>query len=394
MTATPIPRTLHMALGGMKDLSIIATPPVDRLAVRSFVMPTDPVVLREALMREHYRGGQSFYVCPRISDQAKLREDLQKLVPELKIGVANGQMPARDLEQVMTDFYDRKVDILLATNIIESGLDIPTANTLIIHRADQFGLAQLYQLRGRIGRAKVRGYAYFTVPASRTLAETAERRLQVIQSLDGLGAGFQLASHDLDIRGAGNLLGEEQSGQIREVGFELYNHMLEEAVQQLRAKGAQAEAESTDWTPQITIDAAALMPESYIGDLDLRLSMYRRLASLETQDELEAFAAELIDRFGKLPPETEHLLQLVAIKQLCKAANVAKLDAGPKGVVLTFRDNRFAKPEALVRVIGESRGQMRVRPDHKLVLLRETASPAERLKAARKIAGDLARLAA
>ena len=282
MTATPIPRTLHMALGGMKDLSIIATPPVDRLAVRSFVMPTDPVVLREALMREHYRGGQSFYVCPRISDQAKLREDLQKLVPELKIGVANGQMPARDLEQVMTDFYDRKVDILLATNIIESGLDIPTANTLIIHRADQFGLAQLYQLRGRIGRAKVRGYAYFTVPASRTLAETAERRLQVIQSLDGLGAGFQLASHDLDIRGAGNLLGEEQSGQIREVGFELYNHMLEEAVQQLRAKGAQAEAESTDWTPQITIDAAALMPESYIGDLDLRLSMYRRLASLET----------------------------------------------------------------------------------------------------------------
>src|SRR4051794_12057793 len=394
MTAPPIPRTLHMALGGIKDLSIIATPPVDRLAVRSFIMPTDPVVLREALMREHYRGGQSFYVCPRISDQAKLREDLQKLVPELKIGVANGQMPARDLEQVMTDFYDRKVDILLATNIIESGLDIPTANTLVIHRADQFGLAQLYQLRGRIGRAKVRGYAYFTVPASRALAETAERRLQVIQSLDGLGAGFQLASHDLDIRGAGNLLGQEQSGQIREVGFELYNHMLEEAVQQLRAKGAQAEAESTDWTPQITIDAAALMPESYIGDLDLRLSMYRRLASLETQDELEAFAAELIDRFGRLPPETEHLLQLVAIKQLCKAANVAKLDAGPKGVVLTFRDNRFAKPEALVRVIGESRGQMRVRPDHKLVLLRETASPAERLKAARKIAGDLARLAA
>ena len=238
MTATPIPRTLHMALGGMKDLSIIATPPVDRLAVRSFVMPTDPVVLREAIMREYYRGGQTFYVCPRISDQMRLREDLAKLVPELKLGVANGQMPARDLEEVMGDFYDRKVDLLIATNIVESGLDIPTANTLIVHRAELFGLAQLYQLRGRIGRAKVRGYAYFTVPSDRGLAETAEKRLQVIQSLDGLGAGFQLASHDLDIRGAGNLLGEEQSGQIREVGFELYNHMLEEAVAELRQRGA------------------------------------------------------------------------------------------------------------------------------------------------------------
>jgi transcription-repair coupling factor (superfamily II helicase) len=395
MTATPIPRTLHMALGGMKDLSTIATPPVDRLAVRTFVMPADPVALREAIMREYYRGGQTFYVCPRISDQARLRDDLRKLVPELKVGVANGQMPARDLEQVMNDFYDRKLDLLLATNIVESGLDIPTANTLIVHRADLFGLAQLYQLRGRIGRAKVRGYAYFTVPSERGLAETAERRLQVIQSLDGLGAGFQLASHDLDIRGAGNLLGDEQSGQIREVGFELYNHMLEEAVTALRQSGSGGEAgDGVEWTPQITIDAAALMPESYIGDLDLRLSMYRRLASLETNEELEGFAAELIDRFGKLPPETDHLLQLVAIKQLCKQANIAKLDAGPKGVVVAFRDNRFANPDRLVRWIGDSRGQTKVRPDHKLVLLRETKSPGERLKAARKLAGELAGLAA
>ena len=395
MTATPIPRTLHMALGGMKDLSIIATPPVDRLAVRSFVMPTDPVVLREAIMREYYRGGQTFYVCPRISDQMRLREDLAKLVPELKLGVANGQMPARDLEEVMGDFYDRRIDLLIATNIVESGLDIPTANTLIVHRAELFGLAQLYQLRGRIGRAKVRGYAYFTVPSERGLAETAEKRLQVIQSLDGLGAGFQLASHDLDIRGAGNLLGDEQSGQIREVGFELYNHMLEEAVAELRQRGLGEEASGAgDWTPQITIDAAALMPETYIGDLDLRLSMYRRLASLETAEELEAFAAELIDRFGKLPPETEHLLQLVGIKQLCKQANIQKLDAGPKGIVLAFRENRFARPERLVQLIADSRGQMRVRPDHRLVMLRETKSPGDRLKAARKVAGDLAALAA
>jgi transcription-repair coupling factor (superfamily II helicase) len=382
----------------MRDLSIIATPPVDRLAVRSFVMPADPVVLREAILREHHRGGQSFYVCPRISDQAKLKADLEKLVPEVRIGVANGQMPARELEAVMGDFYDRRLDLLVATNIIESGLDIPTANTLVVHRADLFGLAQLYQLRGRIGRSKVRGYAYFTVPANKAMAETAERRLGVIQSLDGLGAGFQLASHDLDIRGAGNLLGDEQSGQIREVGFELYNHMLEEAVSALRerpAEGGDDGAEGpAEWTPQITVDAAALMPESYIGDLDLRLAMYRRLAHLTTPEELDGFAAELVDRFGKMPDETRQLLELVAIKQLCRRANVAKLDAGPKGIVVAFRENRFQKPERLVRLIGESRGQMKVRPDHKLVLLRETKSPAERLKAARKLVGELAQLAA
>jgi transcription-repair coupling factor (superfamily II helicase) len=395
MTATPIPRTLHMALGGMRDLSIIATPPIDRLAVRTFIMPADPVVLREALMRERYRGGQSFFVCPRISDQGRLRQDLEKLVPELKLAIANGQMPAADLDRVMGDFYDRKLDLLIATNIIESGLDIPTANTLIVHRADQFGLAQLYQLRGRVGRSKVRGYAYFTVPSNKALADAAERRLAVIQSLEGLGAGFQLASHDLDIRGAGNLLGEEQSGQIREVGFELYNHMLEEAVAELRAKAVAEPVEApSDWRPQITIDAAAMMPESFIGDLDLRLAMYRRLAGLATPEELEAFAAELIDRFGKLPPETEQLLQLVAIKQLCRKANVAKLDAGPKGIVLAFHENRFARPERLIRLIAESKGQMKVRPDHKVVVLRETKSPTERLKTAKTLMGELAQLAA
>ena len=391
MTATPIPRTLHMALGGMKDLSIIATPPVDRLAVRSFVMPTDPVVIREALLREHHRGGQSFYVCPRVSDQAKLKADLDKLVPELSIAVANGQMAVRDLEAVMNGFYEGRTDVLLATNIVESGLDIPRANTLIVHRADRFGLSQLYQLKGRVGRAKVRAYAYFTVPAQRILRETAERRLQVIQSLEGLGAGFQLASHDLDIRGAGNLLGQEQSGQIKEVGFELYNQMLEEAVASLKADpDAQAE---TGWTPQITIDASALMPEDYIGDLDLRLTMYRRLAKLETPDEIDDFAAELADRFGPLPDATKHLLDIVAIKGQCKRANVQKLDAGPRGIVLTFRDNRFTRPERLVDWITRSKGNLRVRPDHKLVVLRETTSPKERLKAARRVVDELARLA-
>ena len=393
MTATPIPRTLHMALGGMKELSIIATPPVDRLAVRSFVMPVDPVVLREAILREYHRGGQTFYVCPRIKDQPKLKEELEKLVPEVKVAIANGQMAAKDLEDVMSDFYDRKLDVLLATNIVESGLDIPTANTLIVHRADLFGLSQLYQLKGRVGRSKVRGYAYFTVPANKILQETAEKRLHVIQSLEGLGAGFQLASHDLDIRGAGNLLGDEQSGHIKEVGFELYNHMLQEAVASLKAAG-DAEAEASDWTPQITIDAAALMPESYIADLDLRLAMYKRLASLEEPQDIEDFAAELIDRFGPVPPETEHLLQIVAIKQLCRKANVQKLDVGPKGVVLAFRDNTFAEPARLIQQIASSKGQMRVRPDHKLVVMKDTKSPTDRLKAARKVVDDLARLAA
>ncbi|MCB1969234.1 MAG: transcription-repair coupling factor, partial [Geminicoccaceae bacterium] len=360
----------------------------------TFVTPVDPVILREALLREHHRGGQSFYVCPRVSDQAKLKEDLARLVPEIRVAVANGRMPPRDLEEVMAAFYDRKVDLLLATNIIESGLDIPTANTLIVHRSDMFGLSQLYQLRGRVGRSKVRGYAYFTVPTSKILQDTAERRLQVIQSLDGLGAGFQLASHDLDIRGAGNLLGDEQSGHIREVGFELFNHMLEEAVAAIKSRSQGEGAPASEWTPQITVDAAALMPDSYIGDLDLRLAMYRRLAGLESSQEIEDFAAELIDRFGPLPEETEHLLQIIAIKQLCRKANVQKLDVGPKGVVLAFHDNTFPRPERLVSHIGQSRGLMRVRPDHRVVILRETSTPKDRLKIARKVVDELARLAA
>ncbi|NBB70487.1 MAG: transcription-repair coupling factor, partial [Alphaproteobacteria bacterium] len=396
MTATPIPRTLQMSLGGLKDLSIIATPPVDRLAVRSFVMPVDQVVIREALLREHFRGGQSFYVCPRIEDQAKLADDLKKLVPELKIGVANGRMNAKDIEEVMVAFDDGTVDVLLATNIIESGLDIPRANTLIVHRADLFGLSQLYQLRGRIGRGKVRGYAYFTVPANRVLRETAERRLKVMETIDGLGAGFQVASHDMDIRGHGNLLGEAQSGHIKEVGFELYHQLLQDALEARRAEGLGEVPETGDegWTPQITIDVAAMMPEAYVADLDLRLSLYRRLAALETGEEVEAFAAELIDRFGPLPHETDNLLALVRLKQTCKRANVEKLDAGPKGLVLAFRGNQFSHPERLVPLIADSRGRIRVRPDHRLVLSQEIGSPAERLARAQSFVQQLADLAA
>jgi len=392
LTATPIPRTLQLALTGVRDLSIIASPPVDRLAVRTFVAPFDPLVVREALLRERYRGGQSFYVCPRIEDLAGAKEFLDKNVPEVRVAVAHGQMPAAVLEDIMTAFYDGKYDVLLSTTIIESGLDIPTANTLIVHRADMFGLAQLYQLRGRVGRSKSRAYALFTLPPEKKITAQAERRLKVLQSLDTLGAGFQLASHDLDIRGAGNLLGEEQSGHIKEVGFELYQQMLEEAVAALRAGGAEPIADK--WSPQITIGTPVLIPEDYVADLSVRLGLYRRLADLEDEREIEAFGAELVDRFGKLPIEVEHLLKIVAIKSLCRRANVEKVEAGPKGCSIIFRDNSFAEPERLVAYIRDQGPAARVRPDMKVIFFDNWETPEERLKGTTAILRDLAGLAA
>ncbi|HEX3429761.1 MAG TPA: transcription-repair coupling factor [Rhizomicrobium sp.] len=391
LTATPIPRTLQLALSGVRDLSLITTPPIDRLAVRTFVTPFDALTLREALLREHYRGGQSFYVCPRIADLPDAMDFLRHTIPEVKAAIGHGQMPAAALEDVMTAFYDGKIDVLVSTNIIESGLDIPTANTLVVHRADRFGLSQLYQLRGRIGRSKQRAYAYLTTPADQKLTETAERRLQVLQSLDQLGAGFSVASHDLDIRGAGNLLGEEQSGHVREVGIELYQEMLEEAVSQLRT-GAPAEAED-EWSPQINIGTSVLIPESYVPDLDVRMALYRRLAGIETRAEIDAFAAELIDRFGALPEEVAHLLDVVAIKALCRLAQVEKIEAGPKGATLTFRNNLFPNPGGLVRLIAEHQATMRVRPDQKVVIARNWPTPELRLKGVESTLAQLVRIA-
>ena len=392
LTATPIPRTLQLALSGVRDLSLIATAPIDRLAVRTFVTQFDPLTIREALLREHYRGGQSFYVAPRIADLREAEEFLKATVPEVKASVAHGQMAASALEDVMTAFYDRRIDVLVSTNIVESGLDIPTANTMVVHRADMFGLSQLYQLRGRIGRGKQRAYAYLTTPTDKKLTETAERRLQVLQSLDQLGAGFSVASHDLDIRGAGNLLGEEQSGHVREVGIELYQEMLEEAVSQMRA-GAAAEEIADQWSPQINIGASVLIPESYVTDLNVRMSLYRRLATIETREEIERFAAELIDRFGKLPEEVQHLFAIVAIKQLCRVAQVEKIEAGPKGGTIAFRNNQFPNPLALVRLISQHQGTMKVRPDQRIVVTRDWPTPEARLKGAQALVGQLAKLA-
>ncbi len=391
LTATPIPRTLQLALTGVRELSIIASPPVDRLAVRTSVSPFDPLIVREALLRERYRGGQSFYVCPRIEHLADAKEFLDKHVPEARVAVAHGQMPATVLEDVMSAFYDGKYDVLLSTTIIESGLDIPTANTLIVHRADMFGLAQLYQLRGRVGRSKTRAYALLTLPVEGKITPQAERRLKVLQSLDTLGAGFQLASHDLDIRGAGNLLGEEQSGHIKEVGFELYQQMLEEAVASLKAGIAEPVADR--WSPQITIGTPVLIPEDYVADLSVRLSLYRRLADLEDEREIDAFGAEMADRFGALPDEVKHLLSVVVVKALCRRANVAKIEAGPKGAVISFRDDRFANPEGLIAFIRLQGRDAKVRPDMKLVLFDAWEEPEDRLKGTTQILRRLVAIA-
>jgi transcription-repair coupling factor (superfamily II helicase) len=391
LSATPIPRTLQLALTGVRELSIIASPPVDRLAVRTFVAPHDPLMIREALLRERYRGGQAFYVAPRIEDLAGVKDFLDKNVPEMKAAVAHGQMAPTAIEDIVSAFYDGKYDILLSTSIIESGLDIPNANTLIVHRADMFGLAQLYQLRGRVGRSKLRAYALFTLPAQQKITAQAERRLKVLQSLETLGAGFQLASHDLDIRGAGNLLGEEQSGHIKEVGFELYQSMLEEAIINLKAGVVEPAADR--WSPQITVGMPVLIPEDYVADLSVRLSLYRRLADLDTDEEIDNFAAELRDRFGVLPDEVRYLFKVAAIKNYCRRANVEKVDAGAKGAVITFRDNKFAEPDRLVFFIRQHGQAARVRPDMKVVFFQEWETAEERLSGTTEILRQLANLA-
>lgn len=390
LTATPIPRTLQLAMSGIRDLSLIATPPVDRLAVRTTVGPFDPVVARETLLREHYRGGQSFYVAPRIADLDDIAEFLKDELPELKFKIAHGQMAAGELEDIMTAFYEGKFDVLVSTTIIESGLDIPTANTMIVHRADMFGLGQLYQLRGRVGRSKQRAYAYLTTSARKKMTAAAERRLKVMQSLDTLGAGFTLASHDLDIRGAGNLLGEEQSGHVKEVGVELYQHMLEEAVAELREGGAAGEDQ---WSPQINIGTAVLIPDTYVADLDVRMALYRRLGDVTSQEEIDAFAAELVDRFGPMPSEAEHLLEIVAIKTICRRAGVSKIDSGPKGAVITFHKDQFANVAGLVEFVSTSPLDVKLRPDQKFVIRQEWPGEKARLKGAKKIAETLAGIA-
>lgn len=395
LTATPIPRTLQLSLTGVRDMSIIATPPVDRLAIRTSVMPYDPVMIRDAILRERHRGGQTFYVCPRIKDLDDVESKLRDLVPDVRVVVAHGQLSPGELEDRMSAFYDGQYDILLATNIIESGIDIQTANTMIVHRADMFGLSQLYQIRGRIGRSKTRAYAYLTYDPKMKLGADAQKRLEVIEHLDTLGAGFQLASHDMDIRGAGNLLGDSQSGHIHEVGVELYQHMLEEAVAAARVQAGTGGADQIEetWSPVINIGISTLIPESYIEDLNLRLNIYRRLSDLESRADIDSFAAELVDRFGSMPDEVQNLLDTVELKILCKAAHIDRLDAGPKGAVIGFYRDQPLYPERLLGYIQEKRGTIKLRPDHKLAAVREWTDLGHRMKGVRSLLKEIAEIA-
>ena len=392
LTATPIPRTLQLSLSGVRELSVIGTPPIDRLAIRTYVSEFDTVTLREALLREHYRGGQSFFVVPRISDLPEIEAFIEEQVPEINHVVAHGQMPAGELDERMNAFYDGKFGILVATTIVESGLDIPTANTIIIHRADMFGLSQLYQIRGRVGRSKTRAYAYLTTKPRQKLTHAAIKRLRVLGSLDSLGAGFMLASQDLDIRGAGNILGEEQSGNVREVGYELYQEMLEDAIAKIKSGQMEGLTDEGSWSPQINLGVPVLIPETYVQDLDVRLGLYRRLSALAKKIELEAFAAELIDRFGKLPAEVDMLLRVVRIKGMCRAAGIAKLDSGPKGAVIQFYQDKFISPSGLAQYLLDSRGTAKIK-DNKLIVLRDWTNDDKKVKGAYIIARELAVMA-
>jgi transcription-repair coupling factor (superfamily II helicase) len=392
LTATPIPRTLQLSLSGVRELSVIGTPPIDRLAIRTYVSEFDTVTLREALLREHYRGGQSFFVVPRISDLPEIEAFIEEQVPEIKHVVAHGQMPAGELDERMNAFYDGKFGILVATTIVESGLDIPTANTIIIHRADMFGLSQLYQIRGRVGRSKTRAYAYLTTKPRQKLTPSSTKRLRVLGSLDSLGAGFMLASQDLDIRGAGNILGEEQSGNIREVGYELYQEMLEDAIAKIKSGQMEGLTDEGSWSPQINLGVPVLIPEVYVPDLDVRLGLYRRLSSLSKKIELEAFAAELIDRFGKLPNEVDMLLKVVRIKGMCFAAGISKFDSGPKGALIQFHQDKFINPVGLAQYLLDSRGTAKVK-DNKLIVLRDWINSDKKIKGAYVIARELAVMA-
>ena len=391
LTATPIPRTLQMSLSGVRGLSLITTPPVDRMAVRSFVTPFDAMILREALLRERFRGGQCFYVVPRIKDLPDIEEFLHEQVPELKVAIAHGQMAPGRLEDIMTAFYDRQYDVLLSTTIVESGLDVPTANTLIIHRADQFGLAHLSQLRRRVGRSKTRAYAYFTTEPGKKITDGAQKRLKVLQSLDTLGAGFALASHDLDIRGAGNLLGEEQSGHIKEVGFALYQSMLEEAVAMLRGGGGDEQEEQ--WSPQISIGTSVLIPETYVSDLQVRMGLYRRLSTLSDATEVDGFAAELSDRFGSLPSEVEHLLEIVKIKVSCRVAGVASVHAGPRGAVVAFYKDAPPNPDGILAFMRQKPSVVKIQPDQKMIYKADWENDEKRLKGAARLVRELAEIA-
>jgi transcription-repair coupling factor (superfamily II helicase) len=366
MSATPIPRTLQMSLIGIKQLSLIATPPIDRLVTKTSVIPYDEIIIRDALMREHFRGGQSFYVVPRIADLEEIIPKLKGFLPELKFAIAHGRMAPTEIDQIMNDFYDGQFDVLISTTIIESGIDVKTANTMVIHKAEMLGLSQLYQLRGRVGRSKLRGYVYLTL-TEKTATKEAMKRLELISSIESLGGSFSVASHDMDQRGFGNLVGEEQSGNVKEVGVELYNEMLQKAIDDLRDSKV---SEPNELSPIINIGVSVYIPDNYIADSILRMSIYRRIGDIKTEEDYENFIYEMEDRFGKIPEEMNNLLQIIKIKNICRSLNIEKFDLGEKGCLIKFRESPELH-DKIMRFIAKYPRISKIRPDNKLAIMLE-----------------------
>ncbi|MCJ7590354.1 MAG: transcription-repair coupling factor [Woeseiaceae bacterium] len=390
LTATPIPRTLNMAFGGIREMSLITTPPADRLAVKTFVSEWNDVVIREACLREIKRGGQVYFIHNRVEDIGRIEQQLQKLVPEAKIRIGHGQMRERDLEQVMLDFYHRRFNILLCTTIVESGLDVPTANTIIINRADRFGLAQLHQLRGRVGRSHHRAFAYLFAPPKALMTADAVKRLEAIDSLEDLGAGFTLATHDLEIRGAGELLGETQSGQIQEIGFSLYTELLGRAVASLKA-GKEPDLDAPlDTGVDINLHVAALLPDDYVPDVHLRLMLYKRISAAENAEDLRELQVELIDRFGLLPSATKNLVRIAAIKKSARLLGVEKIDAADKGGYLVFAAESHIDPVALVQLVQNDSRQFRLQGSHRLQITADLSDVEKRFRAVENLLRELA----
>lgn len=372
MSATPIPRTLQLAVAGVRGLSMIASPPLDRLAVRSQVMPYDGLIIREAILREIQRGGQIYFVCPRLKDLDLMERKLKKLIPHLRLGVGHGQLSASDLDGVMENFYQGKFDVLLATNIVESGLDVPNANTLIVYRAEYFGLSQLYQLKGRVGRSKKRAYAFFMTENSTLNEKKAYRRLEVIQSLDRLGAGFSVASHDMDLRGAGNLVGKAQSGHIKEVGYELYQQYLNEAIETLKANALENPEKETfkdsgSLSPQLNLGVKISVPKEYIPDLNVRVGIYRKLSEFTNFKDLEEYREELIDRFGALPVSLENLIATIQAKILSLRLKISRIERGTKAIAITFNERIPPNIEDIVAIVSKNPTLYQLKPNGKLL---------------------------
>ena len=354
LTATPIPRTLNMAMGGLRELSLITTPPAARLSIKTFVSQWDSATIREACLREIRRGGQIYYVHNSVESIERTARAIAELVPEARIAVGHGQMRERELEQVMLDFYHQRCNLLVCTTIVESGIDVPSANTIIIDRADKLGLAQLHQLRGRVGRSHHQAYAYLLTPPRNAMSADAAKRLEAIESLEDLGAGFTLATHDLEIRGAGELLGEEQSGQIQEIGYALYMEMLERAVNALKSGKIPQLDQPMHQGPEVDLHVASLLPDSYLPDVHLRLVLYKRIAAAASEEELRELQVEMIDRFGLLPEPAKNLFRIAGYKQAARTLGLRKIDVGPGGGSVTFERDTRVEPATLIRYVQQN----------------------------------------